>query len=118
MEKAREFLLRHGYTNKDLHDLKTSKKIQKIATQLGLGKIPHLGNIDSKKFVINLFENGDPTADSFMDIFLKVLSSRFFCQVENNTLTEHELVITNLPGHKFYQTKEWRDLRYKVLTHA
>ncbi len=115
MDKAREFLLDIGYTSSMLHGVKAFGKIQKIAKYFGHNHAPHLDKQSCKDFLNEFFNDGSISSDRFGKLFIKVLSKKFSSQISSNPITAHEIVITNLPASKFYQSKEWRNLRYKVL---
>jgi len=113
-DKARAFLLDHGYTCDQVDVLTPMMVVQRVAKLFGHKKIPKFSNRDSIKFLNCFFHSRDAIDGAFFRTkFTTFLSQKYSAQDHN--LTANELVITNLPGSKFYKTREWKELRYRVL---
>ncbi len=116
MDKILPYLWSIGYSTKQTHDLKPTTKVKILARHFGFIKIPELRRKQAKQFLASLNVSDEMNADSFGLAFHKHMI-QMLPSIEKQDLTVHQIVITNLPGSKFYQTPEWRELRYRVLEH-
>jgi len=105
-----------GFKSKALHHLKARDKINLLSGIYGLKTISQLKKQEAKDFLTAFGDIGIQDAQSFRELFVKHLSMQMLgTGVRYDKVDEHILTICNLPGKKFYQTPEWRELRYKVL---
>jgi len=116
MKELVEFMKTIGITPKEIHDSKSRTRIQLIAKKYGVGPCPMLNKIQSNDFLKKFLSLEEKTPESFIQLFTETMRSKLTSRGPSyEKLDEHLSVITNLPGKKFYQTPEWRDLRYRVL---
>lgn len=110
MDPAVKYLQELGYTNAQIHGTKALNKIEFIAKHFGLGKVPKINKKHANHILLK-FLNGDRSRNSLMPILKETLNIALNPYKQDY----HALTISNLPSAKFYKSKEWRELRYKIL---
>jgi len=104
-----------GFSTKALHGLKPHQKISLLADHYGFGHLPKLLKEYEKSILNEFAQLQHKNSESFQLVYEKHLAKQLGNCGPEKELDEHKIVICNLPGSKFYQSKEWRDLRYKAL---
>ncbi len=113
MDPAVTFLISLGYTTKELHDSKPSDKINYLCKSYGFKNAPKLSRRQCAGFLKDFLALENKNKESFEMLFRLALNKHLIKYMPKNN--EHELVISNLPAKKFYQSPEWRKLRYQIL---
>jgi len=116
MDPIIKYLWSIGYTSKQTHNLKAKDKINILAKHFGFKKVPTIKRDYARAFLKELRVDEELNPETFRLQFMSFLNDRFN-NVFAPTLNEHQLTIVNLPADKFYQTPEWRELRYRSLDH-
>ncbi len=109
------------------HHKDIPKLFRYVANQLGvnISKYPMMKDREYKQILIDWI-NSTGTRTSFKEVCEKNVTERlirkqkqFFAKRNFTTITtpENALVIGNLPSAKFYQTSEWKALRYAAINY-
>ena len=109
-------LIDAGFTTQYIHGLKYRARLKILAEQVyGLHTGALLESVEHKRIkAIGEEYRSNPTAEQLeKSLFMHAVGKYLNCPPKK--LNEHELTICHLPGVKFYQTPEWRAVRYKLL---
>lgn len=118
MDKAVSLLISLGYSTKEIHGTKAKHKVKMLAKHYGY-KVPLLKRDIARELLHEFVELETQNKDTFRLLFDKYFMRQMVESGQyHQKLDEHQLTIVNLPGSKFYQTPEWRELRYKVLANS
>ena len=116
-DKARSLLLSLGYASGAISNMKAGNKVKLLLKHYGLPSLQISLSKKQANILLGLFlsqKKQDKAA--LYDACRKYLATLYTRSFNNQKSVDvNELVICNLPSKKFYQTPEWRRLRYKVL---
>ena len=113
MDTAVQYLIDLGYSTKEIHGTKPSDKINMVCRHYGYKNVPKITKRQANSFLREYIALEHKNKESFEMLYRLCLNKHLIKYMPKNN--EHELVVSNLPAKKFYQSKEWRDLRYQVL---
>lgn len=108
-------MLTLGFETKVINNLKTRKKIYLLAKYYGFSQCPQFNNRHAKMFVDKFMDMEIKNKETFKELMFDHLRERKLISYKNVLIDEHQLTICNLPAAKFYQSPEWKALRYKAL---
>jgi len=117
MDIVYKYLLSLGYSSKDIHNKKPNDKVKLISIKLRISKTPSLPKRQARKFLYEFASLETRNKDTFSLLMALHVSRYESIRGPSKKVDEHTLTISNLPGAKFYKSKEWQELRYKALKH-
>lgn len=112
MDKVKIYLQELGFSLSEISNAKPQEKLRLISEYYNFGPLPRFNNKQSKKILIEFVESESKNLETFSRIYESYLIKKYGIPPG---MDAHDLVICNLPSHKFYKTPEWRSLRYKAL---
>lgn len=116
MDPCVAYLITLGYTTKEIHGKKAYERVKMVARHFGVTeRIPEFSKKHARKLLCEFLLQDRKNKTTFIRVFAAAIQKRFAAQ--KYSPSEHEIVICNLPAPKFYQSKEWRNLRYHTLRH-
>jgi len=115
-QSIHEFMLSLDFDPKLVNNLKSKQKIKLIGGYYGFRSIGELKKQNSKDFLNEFIRLKNKDAESFKILYEKYTRDQMITTgTRYDLVDEHILTICNLPANKFYESKEWQSLRYKVL---
>lgn len=112
---AIQFLVDLGYKRGIVSTIKAPEKVALIAAKYGYKNIPKLDKNLSKQFISEFLELENRNHESFRMMYTMYIARYYSKDAFQEQLDITKMVVTNLPGSKFYKTREWQNIRYEAL---